>query len=108
MTAVTFIGIAFDLGWDITTANDDALITLSNGTIKIRVPHPQKTGLEFDYASYVEEYLEYFDKDYGNWLSMTVEPETGANAGSRDQFAGKVIECREDIARLLEALRKNN
>ena len=111
MTASTFIDTAFNLGWDV-TITPDSFIILSNvkplGAVQavIRVPYPQRKGLEFDYASYVEEYLEFFDKDHSGWLYMTVEPETGADAGSYDQFAGKVIECREDIVRLLEALRK--
>ena len=115
MTLEKFLYTALDLGWDVKLDSRSSLVYITNGTkflddeeITIHVPYPKKPGIEFDYASYVEERLDYFDKVYSTWLNMGVAPETGDSTGWYTRVATNVIECREDIARLLEALRKNN
>lgn len=115
MTLEKFLYIALDLEWDVKLDPGSGLVCIANGKkilddeeITILVPYPKKPGIEFDYASYVEERLEYFDRVYSTWLNMGVAPETGDSTGWYTRAATSVIECREDLARLLEALRKNN
>ena len=117
MTLEKFLYTALDLGWDVKFDSRSSLVYITNGKkfledddeeFTIHVPYPKKPGIEFDYASYVEERLMYCDKDYSVWLNMNVTPETGDPTSWYTRVAANMIECREDIAHLLEALRKNN